>query len=224
MFGFLLGTVGVSIAGFVDVPQFQAWATRLGVRNPGDAFLFLLMYVLGQVVSVYAIMATLRLRSEEVEGRADLVLATPASRLRWAGSHLFLALINSTILLIVLGVAIGLGYGLITGDLVHDLPRLLARTLVTLPAVWVMAGITAALYGLLPRFATALAWAALAVFLALELGWELQQVSQSVFNLSPFAHVHWAIQVTAASLTGLTGLAALLIAAGLVGFHRRDIG
>ncbi len=55
--------------------------------------------------------------------------------------------------------------------------------MVTLPAIWVMAGLAIALYGLLPRFAVAGTWGALAVFLALELGWELQQVSQSVLNI-----------------------------------------
>lgn len=223
VFGFLLGTVGVSLSAFVDAPQFQAWAAQMGVRNPGDAFLFLMMYILGQVISVYAIAATLRLRSEEVEGRADPVLATPTGRLSWASSHLCFAAINSTILLLMLGLTIGLGYGSMTGDLAGDLPRLLARTMVTLPAIWVMVGIATALYGLLPRFAVSGTWAALVLFLALELGWELQQVSQTLFNLSPFAHVHWAIQVTLAPLIWLTTLAALLIAAGLAGFRRRDI-
>jgi MprA protease rhombosortase-interaction domain-containing protein len=39
-----------------------------------------------------------------------------------------------------------------------------------------------------------------------------------------FVHVHWAIQVIAAPLSWLTGIAALLSAAGLVGFQRRDVG
>jgi putative exporter of polyketide antibiotics len=43
-------------------------------------------------------------------------------------------------------------------------------------------------------------------------------------SISPFAHVHWATQVTATSLIGLTGLAAAMTAAGLAGFRRRDIG
>jgi ABC-2 type transport system permease protein len=222
-FGFLLGVVGVSISGFVDAPQFREWSMQMGLRNPGDAFLFLLMYILGQVVSAYTIAVVLRLRSEEVEGRADPVLATPVSRLRWMGSHLFCAALNSTILLLVLGLTIGLGYGLNSGDLAYDLPRLLARTLTTLPAVWLMAGIAAALYGLLPRFAVAGTWGVLVIFLILELGWELQQISQAVFNISPFAYVHWSIQVTALSLMGLTLVAAALIGIGLFGFQRRDV-
>jgi ABC-2 type transport system permease protein len=61
------------------------------------------------------------------------------------------------------------------------------------------------------------------MFFALELGWELQQFSQAVFNFSPFAYVHWSIQVPAASLIGLTLFAAVLIAIGLFGFQRRDV-
>ena len=135
-----------------------------------------------------------------------------------------IAALGPAVLLIVLGLTIGLGYGLTAHNLVQDSPRLLHRTLLTLPAIWVVAGIAVALYGWLPRRAAALTWAAFAVFLALELGWELQQGSQSLFNISPFAHVHWSIQVTATPLLGLTALAAVLAAIGLLGLQRRDVG
>jgi ABC-2 type transport system permease protein len=224
VFGSLLGAVAQSISKFVDAPQLQDWAIRMGAHAAGDAFLFMLMYVLGQVVSAYAIAATLRMWSEEIDGRADPVLATQVSRLRWAGSHLFFAAAGPTVMLAMFGFTVGLGYGLSAGDTAHELPRLLARSMVTLPAVWVMAGLAAALYGLLPRFAAPVAWGLLAVFLALELGWELQQVSQSVFNISPFAHVHWAIQVTSTPLIALVVVAAVLTSIGVIGLYRRDIG
>jgi ABC-2 type transport system permease protein len=224
VFGILLGMVAQSISQFVDTPQMQDWAIRMGARGAGDAFLFLIMYILGQVISAYAITATLRLRSEELNGGADPILATPVGRLRWAGSHLFFAAIGPAVMLAALGLTIGLGYDLGAGNIGRDLPRLLGRALLPLPAVWVMAGLAMALYGLLPRLAAPATWAALALFLLLELAWELQQIGQPIFNLSPFAHVHWAIQVTAAPLIGLTALAAALAAAGLAGFRRRDIG
>ena len=218
VFGSLLGAVAPSLSKFVDAPQMQAWAMRMGAHAAGDAFLFMIMYILGQVVSAYAIAATLRMRSEEVDGRADPVLATPVSRRRWATSHLVFAAVGPTVMLVVFGLTIGLGSGL------SDLPRLFIRTMVTLPAAWVMGGIAMALYGWLPRFAVSITWAALALFLVLELGWELQQVSQSLFNISPFAHVHWATPATVAALIWLTGVAAVLTVAGLAGLHRRDIG
>jgi ABC-2 type transport system permease protein len=86
-----------------------------------------------------------------------------------------------------------------------------------------MAGIATAVYGVLPHFAAAVSWAALGVFLALELGWELQRLSQSIFDLSPFAHVHWATPVSPTALIGLTLVAAMLSTLGLLGLHRRDL-
>jgi ABC-2 type transport system permease protein len=208
---------------FVDNPQLQSWAAHMGAANAGDAFLFIILYVLGQVVSAAAIMAILRMRSEEVEGRADAVLATPVRRVSWALSHVLFAALGPTIALAALGVTMGAGYGLGAGDVATQLPRLLARAMVTLPAVWVMAGVATALYGVLPRFATGLSWATLGVFLALELGWELQRVSQSLFDVSPFAHVHWATPASLSALIGLTVVATALTALGLFGFQRRDL-
>jgi ABC-2 type transport system permease protein len=223
VFGLLLGNVGSSIEGFVDNPQMQAWAASMGMSSAGDAFLYMIMYVLGQVLSAYAIVSAFQMRSEEAEGRADLVLAAPVSRLRWALSHVIIAALGPTLILLVLGAAIGLGYGLSTGDLAHELPRLLIRTLLTLPAIWVVTGIAVGLHGLLPRLAAPITWSLFAVFLALELGWELQQIDPALFKLSPFSYVHWAIQPTVVALAGLTTLALIFAAAGLFGFQRRDL-
>jgi ABC-2 type transport system permease protein len=96
---------------------------------------------------------------------------------------------------------------------------MLARAMVALPAIWVMVGIATALYGLLPGFATGVSWAALGLCLALELG----RVSQSIFDISPFAHVHWATPVSPTALIGLTLVAVALTALGLFGFQRRDL-
>ena len=224
LFGLLLGNVAVTISSFVDSPAFRQWSEGLGIGNPGDAFLYLVLYVLGQVVSAYAITVALRLRTEEVDGRAEVVLAEPVSRMRWAGSHLLLAVLNPALVLGVLGLAIGLGFGLTSGDPGRDLPRLFARTLVTLPAIWLMAGLTTALYGWLPRVAAAVSWGALVLFLALELAWEFRQIDSAVFGLSPFAHVHFAQPITAAALAALTLIAAALMGGGLLGLRRRDIG
>jgi ABC-2 type transport system permease protein len=223
LFGTLLGSIGQSMSRFVDTPELQGWAASMGAPNAGDAFLFIILYVLGQVASAYGIMTTLRMRSEEAEGRADAVLATPVGRLSWALSHLFFAAIGPTIALSALGLTMGLAYGLGAGDIGNQLPRLFARALVTAPAVWVLVGIATVLYGVLPRFAAGASWALLGLFLALELGWELQRVSQSIFDISPFAYVHWATPVSLLSLIGLTIVAAVLTAFGLLGLQRRDL-
>ena len=91
------------------------------------------------------------------------------------------------------------------------------------PAAWVLAGFALAVFGLLPR-ATLAAWAALALCLALaELG-PVVELSQSVIDLSPFAH---SPQLPGGGFTAaplwLCALAAALAAAGLAALRRRDI-
>ncbi len=224
LIGLLLGAVGETVSTLTNTPEFNRWLAQIGAHDSAHAFLRVIIYVLGQTASAYAILAALQMRSEEVAMRAESILATSVSRLRWAASHLIFAGVGPAIVLLAAGLAIGLTYGIIAGDLRHETPRLLAATIATLPAVWVMAGIAVALFGLLPRLATSITWAAFGVFLILELGWEMRQVSQRVFDLSPFAHVHWSAQVTARSMLSLTVVATLLTVAGLIGFRHRDVG
>ena len=98
-------------------------------------------------------------------------------------------------------------------------------TMRTLPAVWVMAGITMLVFGIAPGYVAVASWLALAMFLLLELGWELRQFGQWTFDLSPFAYVHWSItNLGASSVLGLTLTAAILVTAGLLALGHRDIG
>jgi ABC-2 type transport system permease protein len=107
----------------------------------------------------------------------------------------------------------------------YELPRVLVATLAYLPAVWVVAGIAMALYGLVPRLSF-VSWGALGAFVLVELIGETLQVSQSVLNISPFNHVPKVLVsgVSSMPLVLLTLLALVLIIAGLVGFQRRSIG
>ena len=227
-FGAALGGVAQSASDQLNASaQLHNLIARMGSNmRPVDGFFALIIYLLGQVISGYAIQAALRLRYEEVVMRADPVLVTPVSRLQWASSHLFFAAIGPAVVLAALGLSMGLVYGLSTGDVGNALLRLPAATMARLPAVWVMAGIAAALYGLLPRLAAPVTWTVLAVFLLLELAVELHQVSPSVLIVSPFVQMPAlpAAQLTVAPLIELVSVAAVLTCAGLVGFRRRDVG
>jgi ABC-2 type transport system permease protein len=100
----------------------------------------------------------------------------------------------------------------------------LAGAIVQLPAVWVLAAIAVALFGLLPRLAPA-AWGPLAVCLLLVLVGGAVQLDQRLLDLSPFTHVPKApgAAVAAASLVWLATVAVVLTIAGLAGLRRRDI-
>jgi ABC-2 type transport system permease protein len=221
--GLLFGAVARNLIDVTSSPQTTAWLARIGVHDPASAFLRIVVYIFSQIVSAYAILAALRMRAEEAELRAEPILAAPVGRIRWAASHLLFALGGPAVALLFAGVTAGLAYGLNDGDLSRELPRMTAMMLTMIPAVWVMAAIAIAAYGAAPRYATAASWLIFALFLVLELGWEMRLVSSLVFAVSPFAHVHWTSEVHASSILLLLVVAAMLTTAGLAALSRRDI-
>ena len=86
--------------------------------------------------------------------------------------------------------------------------------------------LAAALYGLLPRLATPVAWGALAGCLLLDLLREFRRVSEPVADVSPFTHVPRlpAADLAVWPLVWLTLIAAGLSAVGLVALKRGDVG
>jgi ABC-2 type transport system permease protein len=226
VYGILFGFVANVVADqLLANPAMMDFFNRLGGgAQPSDVVFTLFFAAFGPVSAIYAIQATLRLRTEEVELRAEQVLATSASRRQWVASHLLVAALGSAIVLATFGLTGGLTYGASGAGLGHDLPRVLAAVVVYLPALWVLTGLTVALFGLLPRFVS-VSWIVLVGCLLLELGRELQLVSQTLLDLSPFTHVPRVLlgQGAAAPLIGLVAAAALFAAAGLVGFCRRDV-
>jgi ABC-2 type transport system permease protein len=223
LFGFVASVVADQLLANPGMMEFFA---RLGGgAHPGDVVFTLFFGAFGPVSAIYAIQATLRLRTEEVELHAEPVLATSASRVQWAASHLLVVALGSAVVLATFGLTAGLAYGASGAGVGHELPQVLAAALVYLPALWVLIGLTAALFGLLPRLVS-VSWIVLVGCLLLELGRELQLVSQAVLDLSPFSHVPRLLldQGSATSLIGLVVAALLLTVAGLVGFRRRDVG
>ena len=102
----------------------------------------------------------MRLRGEETGGRAEPLLATSVSRTRWALSHTAIALAGTAVLLGAAGLTAGIAHAAQTGD-AEQIPRLLGAALAQAPAAWVLAGVTLALFGAVPR-ATVASWGVLA--------------------------------------------------------------
>ncbi|MEU5262802.1 ABC transporter permease [Amycolatopsis sp. NPDC021455] len=179
-----------------------------------DAYLAGTMTLFGLAAAGYAVQATLKLRAEEAAGRAEPVLATAVGRLGWALAHLTFALAGSAFVLAVTGFATGLTSG------VPLVPAALAQ----LPAVWVPAGLAAALIGFFPRFAAA-AWGLLAAFLLLSLVGSALRWNDVVLGLSPFSHMARLPGGTFSLAPVLWLLAIALVsgAGGLAALRRRDM-
>jgi ABC-2 type transport system permease protein len=227
-FGAALGSIAVGIEDLLKGnPQLEQMMAAMGLAGEGmiDAFLATLFAQMGVLAAAYGVQATLRLRSEETGQRAEPVLATGTSRIRWASSHLAIAVVGTAVVLAAAGIGAGVGHGLRTGDVGGQLPRLVAAAVAQLPAALVMTGLTAALFGILPRF-TAAAWGLLALFLVLQQLGPMLKLDQLVMDLSPFTHAPQlpGHEPALAPFAGLTGVAVLLGFVGLAAFRRRDVG
>ena len=223
--GAVFGGVGQSVTQLAENPSVGQMFSRMGGADAlADAYIGSIAAVVGIIAAAYAVQATLRLRDEEAAGRAEAVLATPASRLGWAASHLTFSLLGPAVALITEGLIAGLVYGLTEGDVSGRLPAFLGATTAQIPAVWVLASLAVLLFGLAPRY-SALAWAGVAAALLVLLVGSAMRLDQWVLDLSPFTHIPHLPggELTWTPLVALTAVAAAVVAAGLAGLRRRDL-
>lgn len=175
------------------------------------------------LVGIFAILGVQALRGEETKGRAEPVLATATSRRAWAGSHLAVVAAGVAGLLIVVGFALGITTAISVGDAAYVWDTV-AANLVYAPALWVVLGLGALLYGVWPR-AVGAAWALLGF--AGIIGWfgPIMDLPQWVHNISPLEHIARLPldDMAWTPLIVLTVIAGALVVAGLYGFRRRDL-
>ena len=134
-----------------------------------------------------AISSTLRLHQEESNLRGETVLAGAVGRIRWAASHILVAIAGAAMAIFAAGLVAGLIYGIASGDVGGRLPAVLTVAALQLPAIWMLAAVTVALFGLVPRF-TPVAWGVLVAFIALYLLGSLAGLPHWLINLQPFTH------------------------------------
>jgi ABC-2 type transport system permease protein len=188
-----------------------------------DAFLATSILMMSFVSTGFAVSSVLRLRSEEVAHRADLILSAPRSRVAWAMSHLAVALVGTVIMLAIMGASTGAGLALVSGDASRVL-ELCGAALLMVPAVLVISGITAVIVGWWPRLSIA-AWGALVAVLVIGLFGTLLEMPQWTLDVSPFEHVP-AVPAAAFEvlpMVTLSATVACLAVIALLGLHRRDI-
>ncbi|MGW4524536.1 ABC transporter permease [Amycolatopsis sp. NPDC004378] len=214
--GLLMGGVAQNVADLLrDNKAVADVFSRLGGGGAVlDAYLAGTMMLFGLAAAGYAVQATLKLRAEEAAGRAEPVLATAVGRTGWALAHLTFALLGSAALLAVTGLATSLAYG----------ASLVPAALAQLPAVWVLAGLSALLIGLAPRFAAA-AWGLLGAFLLLSLVGSALLWNDVVLGISPFQHLPRLPGGTfsVAPVAWLVAIALVAGVGGLAALRRRDI-
>ena len=225
LYGLLIGSVVHGIGDELGGGTAQDIVERMGGTGALEqAFVAVGFCMLGMMAAAFAISLTLRPHQEEAGQRAETVLAGAVGRSRWLAGHLAIALIGSAVAMLIAGAAAGLTYGVAAHDIGGKLSMVVATAAVQLPAVWLSAAVTVALFGLAPRFSP-VAWGVLVGFVALYLIGSLSGFPQWLLDLEPFAHIP---RVTGGAFTPvpllwLLAIDAGLIALGMAAFRRRDV-
>jgi ABC-2 type transport system permease protein len=206
---------------FDDLPD--AFTELFG---PDDLLAGYLAYMAGfmaYLVAAYAVLAVQGQRGEETSGRAEPVLATAVSRRAWLGSNLVVTTAAAVLMLTVTGVATGTGAAIVTGEVAH-IGQLTVAHLNQLPAVLVVLGMAAALFGVTPR-AVPVTWVLLGYAVIAGTFGPLLDLPTAATSLSPFEHPARLPQEVFAPVpvVTLTAVAFGTAAVALLGFRRRDL-
>ncbi len=227
VFGLLTGSLAATsdrlLAGNAKIEQLVRQLG--GTGSIADEMFAAMGAIAGLLAAAYAVAAALRIRTEETAGRAELALSAAVGRGRLLAGHVAFALLGPAVLLAAAGIASGLTYGGSVGQLRSGLGSGLEAMTVQIPAVLVIGGLAIVFVGWFPRLSAA-GWVVLGVATLLGQVGRTLGLSQAVLDLSPFSHVPPvpAGTLDVVPLVVLTVVGAAMVAAGFVGFARRDIG
>ena len=174
-----------------------------------DVFVTALLGMAGVFAAAAGIQAVLRMRAEEAEARAEILLSAPVSRARWLGANLFVAAVSAAVVSTTAGTAAAVGLA-VSGTSDGPAWSLVPAALAHVPAALVFLAAAAVAFALAPRLSILVAWGVLAVAIVLGEFGELFGLPAWLQDASPFRHSS-AMPVESFYQAGAVGL--LLVAA-----------
>lgn len=222
-FGFIFGGISAQITDPADISADRVEMFGGSIDTLVEGYLSVITLMTAVLASVMVVLGVQAVRWEESKGRTEPVLATATSRWAWFGGHLAVVALGLVGLLLVVGFMNGVGAAIAVGDAGY-VGDMVAAHLAYAPGVLVLLGITALLFGVFPR-AIGVIWVVLGYGLFAGLFGAIVDIPQWARNLLPMEHIGkppldsiaWPATVI------LLAIAAGLVAAGLVGFRRRDL-
>jgi ABC-2 type transport system permease protein len=190
LLGIVSGALADAVAGVVDAnPQVTQVLQVLAPRGQDTTGLLIgaIMILAGMMAAAAGIQGVLRVREEEADGRAELVLASPIGRPRWLGASVALGLLATLVVMVFAGAGALLGFG--TLGLADDGWRALGQALAELPAALATVAAASVFLAIVPRVSVLLAWLVLAAAIVVGLFGPLLKLPQAVLDTSPFSHV-----------------------------------
>jgi ABC-2 type transport system permease protein len=186
-----------------------------------ELFVSTLMLLVALLAAAAGMQGALRLRQEEAEGRAELLLAAPVSRSRLMVDAVLVAFVASIVVMGAAGVLAWLSF-LPAGDADTGL-HAFGQALIELPAVLVFPGIAALAVAVLPRAAVAITWALFAIAVVLGLFGQLLKLPERVIQASPFDHIPTVPFTDWGPSVWLIAIDVVLVVAAVVLVRRRDL-
>lgn len=209
------------VAGNAQVLTVLEQLSPSGGVDTAGLFIETVMIMIGMLAAAAGIQAVLRLRGEEAEGRAELVLAAPVGRVRWLGDSLIVGAVATSSVAAAAGLAAALGFAA-TGHSVNGW-HALGQAFAELPAAVTMVAVAAVLIAVLPRISTLGSWVIFAAVIVIGLFGQLLKLPQAVRDASPFSHVPTVPFTDWGPSLVLTAVAFALAAVALVLVRRRDL-
>jgi ABC-2 type transport system permease protein len=133
--------------------------------------------------------------------------------------------LGSVLVMAAAGLGVGVGAGFSLGDFWGWIGRMLKAGVITAPALWIIAAVAVALFGLRPKWTSGGAYGVFGVLIFIAYLGPAVDAGQWFLDLTPFTHIPkvpgGAFEWT--PLLWMTGISVVLTAAGLIGFQRRDV-
>jgi ABC-2 type transport system permease protein len=223
LMGLAYGSMGSDVGDLIGDSEVSREMFALGKGGIVDAFYATSIVLLALMSCGFAVSSALRPRQDEAAGRVESLLATGLSRTRWLLAQVAVTVVGTVLVVGAAGLGLGVGYALAA----QDAGAMVDYTLATLPyvvPVLVTSAVARLLFGVSPRLAS-LAWLVLGLAAVVLMFGELLSIPQWVQALSPFEHMPLvpAEDFRWAPVLALAALAAVLSAAGVAAFTRRDV-
>jgi ABC-2 type transport system permease protein len=225
--GFFVGGLLTAAADVVEGnPAIVDFLAALGGSdNVAEAFGVAMVNFVALAVAGFGISTVLRLRAEEAEGRAEVLLARAVPRVAWASGHISSAFIGAAAILVVSGTTIGISYGSRVDDPIGQAGQWAVAALVPLIAPYVVIAFTVLLIGVAPRVAAPVAWTGLGLCVLMATLGEVLDLPQWVMDASPFTHVPlWpSVPMAWLPIVVMGAVALTFSAVGLAALRGRDM-
>ncbi|MDR6972439.1 ABC transporter permease subunit [Leifsonia shinshuensis] len=222
--GLLAGALGSainsSLAQNPDLAGIREAMTRIGAGGSGpltQLFISAIFSIVGVLAAAAAVQCVIRLRQEEASGTAEVLLATPLSRVRWLFSIVAVGLIAIVLVLLAAAVASGLS-AVSAGEPASTIGDSFSAAAAQLPVALVYLGVLTLVFVVLPTWTIPVGWAALGLGAFVGIFGGLIKLPEWLRHVSPFADApvvvgnvdwtggYWMLGITVAALAGSAAL------------------